>query len=62
MYALSRTGATMEKAQQIYLAVIRPAVSYGAALWQLPGEKPQSRRKGPFVKLQKHQNSGLRQV
>ena len=37
MFALSRTtastwGATMEKAQHIYLAVIRPAISYGAAL------------------------------
>jgi hypothetical protein len=63
MYALSRTatstwGATLEKARQIYLAVIRPAVSYGAALWHRPGTKP----KGPVAKLQKHQNSGLRQV
>ena len=63
MYALSRIaastwGVTMEKARQIYLGVIRPAISYGAALWQSPG----SRRKGPAIKLQKHQNSGLRQV
>jgi hypothetical protein len=64
MYALSRAsastwGATMEKARQIYLAIIRPAVSYGAALWHRPGKK---RQKGPVAKLQKHQNSGLRQV
>ena len=63
MYALSRIaasiwGITMEKARQIYLVVINPAISYGAALWQSPG----SCRKGPAAKLLKHQNSGLRQV
>jgi hypothetical protein len=52
-YALSRVaastwGATMEKARQIYLAIIRPAVSYGAALWHRPGKK---RQKGPVAKL-----------
>src|ERR1035438_9163102 len=48
----------MEKARQVYLAVIRSAVSYGAVLWHRPGKKP----KGPVTKLQKHQNSRLRQV
>jgi hypothetical protein len=63
MHALSRTAAstwcaTMEKARQIYLAVIRPAFLYGAALWYCLG-KPQ---KGPAAKLRKYQNSRFRQV
>jgi hypothetical protein len=48
----------MEKAQQVYLAVIRLAISYRAALWH----HPRKRQKGPATKLQKHQNSGLQQV
>ena len=56
MFALSRTtastwGATMEKAQHIYLAVIQPAISYGAALWHSPKEKP---LRGLAGKLAKH--------
>jgi hypothetical protein len=55
MYALSRTvastwGATVEKARLVYLAVIRSASSYGAALWYCPTE-PKKRRKGPAAKL-----------
>lgn len=50
MHALGRTtastwDATMEKAPQIYLAVVRPA------LWHWPAEK---RQKDPAAKLQKH--------
>jgi hypothetical protein len=48
----------MGKAQQVYLAVIRLAISSRAALWHCP----RKRRKGPATKLQKHQNSGLQQV
>ena len=64
MYALSRTtastwGASTEKARHIYLAVVRPALSYGAALWHSPKEKALS---GPAGKLVKYQNQGLRQV
>jgi hypothetical protein len=63
MYALSRTAAstwcaTMEKARQVCLAVIRPAFLYGAALWYCLGKPP----KRPAAKLRKHQNSRLRQV
>jgi hypothetical protein len=57
--AASTWGAAMEKAQQIYLAVACPAIPHGATLWHRPGEK---RQKAPAAKLQKHQNSGLRQV
>ena len=55
----STWGATIEKAQHIYLAVIRPAISYRAALWHNPKEKP---LRGPAGKLAKHQNQGLQQV
>jgi hypothetical protein len=48
-----------KRARQIYLVIICPAVSYGAALWHRPGKK---RQKGPVAKLQKQQNSGLRRV
>jgi hypothetical protein len=40
----------MEKARQVYLAVIHSAVSYGAVLWHRPRKKP----KGLVTKLQKH--------
>ena len=48
MYALSRTtastwGGTMEKALHIYLAVVRPALSYGAAQPKGKGPKRASR-------------------
>jgi hypothetical protein len=64
MYALSRIatstwGATMEAARHVYLAVIRPAIAYGAALWHSPKERP---LQGAAGKLAKHQNSALRQV
>jgi hypothetical protein len=49
----------MEKARHVYLAVVRPALSYGAALWHSPEKKALS---GPAGKLAKHQNQGLRQV
>jgi hypothetical protein len=49
----------MEAARHVYLAVVRPAFSYGAALWHSPKEKP---LRGAAGKLAKHQNSGLRQV
>jgi hypothetical protein len=49
----------MEKAQHIYLAVVRLALSYGAALWHSPKEKALS---GLAGKLAKYQNQGLRQV
>ena len=56
MYALSRIatstwGATMEAARHVYLAVVRPAISYRAALWHSPKEKP---LRGAAGKLAKH--------
>src|SRR6266487_3196593 len=49
----------MPKARQIYQAVIRSALSYGASIWHQPSVgKP----KGLAARLQKQQNQGLRTV
>ena|SRR2546423_1341560 len=51
----------MPKARHIYQAVVRPALSYRAALWHRHtgnASKPQ----GIAAKLQKQQNQGLRTV
>ena len=50
----------MPKARQVYQAIIRPALAYGAAVWHRPTNT--SKPKGPVAKLQKHQNQGLRTV
>ena len=55
MYALSRTtastwGANMEKARHIYLAVVRLALLYRAALWHSPKEKALSGLAGKLAK------------
>jgi hypothetical protein len=39
--------------------MVRPAISYGAAVWH---SSNRTFPKGPAAKLAKHQNSGLRQV
>lgn len=66
MLALQRTtastwGATMPKARQIYQAVVRSAMSYGAAIWHQPTGKAK-RPKGLAAKLQRQQTQGLRIV
>jgi len=66
MLALERTtastwGATMPKARQIYQAVVRSAMLYGAAIWHQPTSNA-SKPKGLAAKLQKQQNQGLRTV
>jgi len=66
MLALQRTtastwGATMPKARQIYQAVVRSAMSYGAAVWHKP-QSNASKPKGLAAKLQNQQNQGLRTV
>ena len=51
----------MLKARQVYQAVVRPAMAYGAPAWHQPtkaGRKP----KGLAAKLQAEQNKGLRVV
>jgi len=49
----------MTKAWHIYLAVVRPALACGSALWHSRKNKP---LRGPAGKLAKHQSRGLWQV
>ena len=51
----------MPKARHIYQAVVRPALSYGAAVWHRHIGNA-SKPKGIAAKLQKQQNQGLRTV
>jgi hypothetical protein len=67
LLALSRTtastwGATLTKARQLYLAVIRSSISFGAAVWHTPAPANRTKPMGLAAKLQKHQNTGLRTV
>jgi hypothetical protein len=63
LQALQRTtattwGATLIKARQIYTAVIRSFLAYGAPVWHQPSTTMKPR--GPATKLQIHQNQSLR--
>lgn len=49
-------------ARQVYLTIVRSALSYGASLWHTPSESPTSRPRGPAVGIRAHQNSCLRTV
>ena len=44
----------MLKARQLYQAIIRPALGYGAPLWHQPAKRHKA--SGVAAKLQKHQN------
>ena len=50
--------ATLPKARQLYLAIIRASLNYGATAWHCPN----LRWKGTARDLQKQQNIGLRTV
>src|SRR5438876_305511 len=56
--------ATFVRARQIYSAVIRPALAYGAAVWHTPSPIGEGVRqvRSPAVKLEKIQNKCLRTV
>ena len=61
----STWGATFVRAKQIYNAVIRPAIAYGAAIWHTP--TPTEGRKsikpiGAAAKLAKVQNKCLQAI
>ena len=54
-------GATLNKARQMYTAVVRPAMTYGAVVWHLPkGSKIKSPE--PAAKLTTLQNKCLRSI
>lgn len=48
--ATSTWGATLNKARQVYTAVVRPAMTYGAPVWHLPKE-PRKKRTGLVASL-----------
>jgi hypothetical protein len=56
----STWGASFLRARQVYSAVVRPALAYGAAAWHTPAKdrKPQ----GLAAKLQRTQNKCLRAI
>ena len=64
----STWGATFTCARQIYSAVVRPTLTYGAAIWHSPsppvtGSSGRNHRtKGPAAKLTSIQNKCLRVV
>ena len=63
--AASTWGASLAKARQIYLSMIRPAIGYAAAIWYIPeGLKGIGFRssRGYLHTLEIIQNQGLRRV
>lgn len=60
--ATSTWGATLNKARQVYTAVVPPAMSYGAAIWHTPQGLNERKSVGPIVKLVTMQNKWLRSI
>jgi hypothetical protein len=54
-------GATFSHSRQIYSAMVRSALTFGATAWHTPSGKPE-RVKGSALKLEKFQNKCLRMV
>jgi len=57
--AASTWGASFSRARQVYSAVVRPALAYGAGIWHTPGKDS---ARGLAAKLQPIQNKCLRVV
>src|SRR5258708_6309474 len=57
----STWGASFLRARQVYSAVVRPAMAYGAAVWHTPAG-PNGKVKGVAAKLERIQNKCLRVV
>src|SRR5271168_4880538 len=49
----STWGASFIKARQVYTAVVRPALTYGAAIWHTPTKNQSSTAQGIAAKLGK---------
>ena len=54
-------GATLNKARQVYTAVVRLAMTYGAVVWHLP-KRLKIKGPGPAAKLTTLQNKCLRSI
>ena len=59
--AASTRGATLSKTRQVYTAVVRPAMSYGAAVWHVP-KGIKTKGLGRAAKLTVLQNKCLRSI
>lgn len=60
--AASTWGATLNKAKQVYTAVIRPAMTYGAPAWHLSKEPSGEKSVGPVAQLATLQNKCLKAI
>ena len=58
----STWGASFLRARQVYSAVVRPALAYGAVVWHTPTKGPNGKVQGLAAKLEKIQNKCLRVV
>jgi hypothetical protein len=58
----STWGASFLQARQVYSAVVRPAIAYGAAVWHTPAKGLNGKTQGIAAKLEKIQNKCLRVV
>src|SRR3982074_3898507 len=58
----STWGASFLRVRQVYSAVIRPAMAYGAAAWHTPAKGPNGNVQGVAAKLERIQNKCLRVV
>lgn len=57
----STWGVTLNKARQVYTAVVRPAMTYGATTWHAP-EGTRKKGLGPATKLTVLENRCLRSI
>jgi hypothetical protein len=60
--AASTWEATFSKIRQIYSAVVRPSLAYGATIWHQPSRENRMQLAGAEAPLDKFQNQGLRTV
>jgi len=62
----STWGFSLIQARQVYTAVVRPALTYGATAWHQPHQQPfpslKPTRVGITTKLEKQQNTCLQQI
>ena len=59
--ATSTWGATLNKARQVYTAVVCPVITYRASIWHTL-RKPSKRGAGPITKLVTLQNKCLKSI
>jgi hypothetical protein len=58
----STWGASFIRVRQVYTAAVRPALTYGAAIWHTPARSQRDTAQGVAAKLRQIQNKCLRAV